>query len=198
MDDRLSPRDATLTLNGLRFHYRDWGDPQAPPLLLLHGYTSHGRSWDTIARALAGRFRVLVLDQRGHGESDHASDYDEQRLIEDLAAFVDALDIGRFAAAGFSIGGFAAASHAVLHPERVTRCSLQEGRGLSTNCGARWRSLLSIYSAWLPSFSFRKTAIVSSARSAASSVPTLAGKTCGIPSQTCTVASTPTRRARAA
>jgi pimeloyl-ACP methyl ester carboxylesterase len=92
----------------------------------LHGYTSHARGWDTVARGLAGRFRVLALDQRGHGESDFASDYDEQRLIEDLAAFVDALDLGPFAAAGFSIGGFAAASYAVLHPERVTRLVLAE------------------------------------------------------------------------
>ena len=126
MDDGPSERDASLTLNELRFHYRDWGDPQAPPLLLLHGYTSHARSWDTIARALADRFRVLALDQRGHGESDLASDYDEQRLVEDLAAFVDALGLGSFAAVGFSIGGFAAASYAVRHPERVTRLVLAE------------------------------------------------------------------------
>jgi pimeloyl-ACP methyl ester carboxylesterase len=38
-----SGRDASLTLNELRFHYRDWGDPQAPPLLLLHGYTCFPR-----------------------------------------------------------------------------------------------------------------------------------------------------------
>lgn len=126
MDDGPSAQDATLTLNGLHFHYRERGDPQAPPLLLLHGYTSHARSWDTIAWALADRFRVLALDQRGHGESDLATDYDEQRLVEDLAAFVDALGLGRFAAVGFSIGGFAAASYAVLHPERVARLVLSE------------------------------------------------------------------------
>jgi pimeloyl-ACP methyl ester carboxylesterase len=119
-------RDETIALNGLRFHYRDWGDPQAAPLLLLHGYTSHARSWDTMARCMADRFRVLALDQRGHGETEHAADYDEQRLVEDLAVFVDALGLGPFSGVGFSIGGFAAASYAVLHPERVTRLVLSE------------------------------------------------------------------------
>ena len=126
MDDGPGALDATLTLNRLHFHYRDWGNPHAPPVILLHGYTSHARSWDTIARRLADRFRVLALDQRGHGESDRATDYDEQRLIEDLAAFVDALRLESFAAVGFSIGGFAAASYAVLHPERVSRMVLSE------------------------------------------------------------------------
>jgi pimeloyl-ACP methyl ester carboxylesterase len=129
-------RDETISLNGLRFHYRDWSNPQAPPLLLLHAYTSHARSWDTMARRLVGRFRVLALDQRGHGESEHAADYDEQRLVEDLAAFVDALGLATFAAVGFSIGGFAAASYAVLHPQRVERLVLAECFALETSADA--------------------------------------------------------------
>ena len=59
-------RDKTINLDdGLRFHYRDWGDPAAPPVVLLHAYLQHARTWDTVARALADRFRVLALDQRG-------------------------------------------------------------------------------------------------------------------------------------
>ena len=41
-------RDEFITLDGLRFHYRDWGDVAAPPLVLLHAYLSHARSWDTV------------------------------------------------------------------------------------------------------------------------------------------------------
>jgi esterase len=136
MDTEPTVRDATLTLNRLRFHYRDWGHPQAPPVVLLHAYTSHARSWDTAARGLADHFRVLALDQRGHGESDLASDYDEQRLIEDLAAFVDALGLESFAAVGFSIGGFAAGSYAVLHPKRVSRLVLSECFAQETSADA--------------------------------------------------------------
>src|SRR5687767_14556032 len=37
-------------LDGRRFHYRDWGDPSTPPLVLLHAYLMHARTWDTVAR----------------------------------------------------------------------------------------------------------------------------------------------------
>jgi pimeloyl-ACP methyl ester carboxylesterase len=129
MDDGMTVRDATLTLDGLRFHYRDWGYPKAPALVLLHAYTQHARTWDTwdtVARALADRFRVLALDQRGHGESDRATDYHEQQLINDFAAFVYALGLARFSAVGFSIGGNAACAYAALYPDRVERLVLVE------------------------------------------------------------------------
>jgi pimeloyl-ACP methyl ester carboxylesterase len=119
-------RDEFMTLDGLRFHYRDWGDPSAPPVVLLHAYTSHARSWDTVARAMADRFRVLALDQRGHGESDWADDYHELRLVGDLGVFVDALGLETFHLAGFSIGGSHACSYALLYPDRVTRLVLFE------------------------------------------------------------------------
>lgn len=119
-------RDETIGLDGLQFHYRDWGDPAAPPLVLLHGYTSHARSWDTVARALAGRYRVLALDQRGHGESEWAHDYHELRLVSDLASFVDTLELDSFSMVGFSIGAYAACAFALLHPGRVRYLALAE------------------------------------------------------------------------
>ena len=119
-------RDEMVVLDGLRFHYRDWGDPAAPPVVLLHAYLQHARTWDTIARGLADRFRVLALDQRGHGESAHAADYHELRLVGDLAGFADALGLEHFSAVGFSIGGNVAASYAALYPDRVERLVLFE------------------------------------------------------------------------
>lgn len=118
--------DEFITLGGLRFHYREFGDPLGPPLVLLHAYLSHARSWDTVAAALAGRFRVLALDQRGHGESEWTLDYHETRLIGDLALFVDALRLDSFAVVGFSIGGFTACSYALLEPARVTHLVMSE------------------------------------------------------------------------
>jgi esterase len=126
MDDGMTVRDQTLTLNGLRFHYRDWGEPSAPPLVLLHGYTSHARSWDTIARRLADRYRVLALDQRGHGESDRARVYHEQLLVDDLAALIDTLQLPSVALVGFSFGGTTAGSYAARYPKRVERQVLAE------------------------------------------------------------------------
>jgi pimeloyl-ACP methyl ester carboxylesterase len=121
-------RDDVLTLNGLRFHYRDWGSPEAPPLVLLHGFTGNAGHGDTVARAMADRYRVLALDQRGHGESDWAPDqnYLAATVNEDFAAFVAALQLGRFAIVGFSFGGHVAFSYAAAHPDRVERLVLVE------------------------------------------------------------------------
>jgi esterase len=114
-------QDRTVTLNGLRFHYRDWGNEGAQPLLLLHGYTSHARSWDTTARALRDRYRVLALDQRGHGETEWAQDYQPERMVEDIDAFQRALDLRRFALLGLSMGGRNAYGYAAQFPAEVER-----------------------------------------------------------------------------
>ena len=80
-------RDELIEMRGLRFHYRDWASPKpsakppakpgaksdAPDLVLLHGYTGHSRSWDHFASRMTDRYRVLALDQRGHGESGWAA-----------------------------------------------------------------------------------------------------------------------------
>jgi esterase len=126
MDTEPPVRDETVILDGLRFHYRDWGDPDAPPVVLLHAYLQHARTWDTVARGLADRFRVLALDQRGFGESEHAADYHELRFVGDLASFADTLGLDRFSVVGFSIGGSHACSYALLYPDRVARLVLFE------------------------------------------------------------------------
>jgi pimeloyl-ACP methyl ester carboxylesterase len=114
-------QDATIELNGLRFHYRDWGNTDAQPLLLLHGFTGHARTWDTFAAAMRDRYRVLALDQRGHGETEWASDYAPERSVEDIDAFVTALGLKQFALLGLSMGGRNAYAYAALHPEEVER-----------------------------------------------------------------------------
>jgi alpha-beta hydrolase superfamily lysophospholipase len=52
---------------GLRLHFTDWGNAQAPPLRLVHGGLDHSRSWDHLARALRRDFHVVAPDLRGHG-----------------------------------------------------------------------------------------------------------------------------------
>ncbi|MBI5629009.1 MAG: alpha/beta fold hydrolase, partial [Candidatus Rokubacteria bacterium] len=68
----MEPREREIRLGGLRFHYVEWGAAGASPLVLLHGVTSHARTWDDFAASMADRFRALALDQRGHGDSDRA------------------------------------------------------------------------------------------------------------------------------
>ena len=119
-------QDRTIELNGLRFHYRDWGNEGGAPLVLLHFFTWHARSWDTVASALREQYRVLALDQRGHGESDWADDYSPERYLEDLDAFARALDLRRLRLLGFSVGGHAALRYAARRPEAVERLVLGE------------------------------------------------------------------------
>jgi esterase len=133
MDTELRVWDETVRLNGLRFHYRDWDEPTAPAVVLLYGFTGTAHDWDTIARGLADRYRVLALDQRGFGESAWASDYHEQRLVDDLGAFVDHLGVTTFAAVGFSGGGTTAGSYAAREPGRVTQLVLAECFGADDN-----------------------------------------------------------------
>jgi esterase len=115
--------DRTLVLNGQRFHYTEWGAPTAPALILLHGVTGHARTWDEEAATLAGRYRVLALDQRGHGDSDPSpsADYTVATMAADLAAFADALALARVSIVGLSMGGRIAIAFAGMAPARVER-----------------------------------------------------------------------------
>ncbi len=84
------------------------------------------RSWDTVARGLADRLRVLTLDQRGHGEFDWSTDYHELRFVGDVAAYIDALGLERLSLVGFAIGGSHTCTYALLYPKRVERLVLFE------------------------------------------------------------------------
>jgi pimeloyl-ACP methyl ester carboxylesterase len=114
-------QDTCVTLNGLRFHYRDWGNEGAQPLILLHGINSHARSWDTFARAMASDYHVLALDARGHGETEWALDYTADLMTEDTLAFVSTLGLRRPTLLGLSMGGVNGYLHAARHPDAVER-----------------------------------------------------------------------------
>jgi pimeloyl-ACP methyl ester carboxylesterase len=117
----LRPLDRDLVVNGLRLHCLDWGGEGRPPLLLLHGFTGHAHAWDTLSIALQPHFRVLALDQRGHGDSDPAEAYSPQLAYEDLLGVVDQLGLNRFAIVGLSMGGRNGMYYASRQPGRVER-----------------------------------------------------------------------------
>ncbi len=118
-------RDELIELRGLRFHYRDWPGPtpDAPVLVLLHGYTGHARSWDRFAQGMCDKYRVLALDQRGHGETGWADPprYGTLEMVEDLKAFVAALALGRFSLLGLSMGGNVSFAYAGERPSELER-----------------------------------------------------------------------------
>jgi pimeloyl-ACP methyl ester carboxylesterase len=93
---------------GLRVHYKAEG--QGPPLVMLHGFAGSIETWREFGyvRGLADSFRVILVDARGHGQSDkpHDSDsYDLGLMATDLVAVLDDLGIEKAHFLGYSMGG---------------------------------------------------------------------------------------------
>lgn len=113
--------DNVISLNELRFHYREWGASDAPCVLLLHGLTGNAWEWDPIAATLADQFQVVALNQRGHGASAWASDYAPSRMVEDIAALIRELQLRHVRIVGHSMGGLNGYLFAAQHPAQIER-----------------------------------------------------------------------------
>ncbi len=113
-------RDGDVTLNGLRFHYLDWGGA-GPPLLLLHGGAQTAHSWDEVAPGLAQDHHVFALDQRGHGDTAWAAGgrYRRDDFVADVVAFLDERRWSGATLIALSLGGLNAIATAASHPARV-------------------------------------------------------------------------------
>ena len=113
--------DKEVTVNGLALHYQEWGDATAPPILMLHGFGVSGHMFDEFAERMQDRYRLIALDQRGHGDSAWAADgdYTRQTFVDDVEQFRMALGLERFVLLGHSMGGLNAVSYAVEYPQCV-------------------------------------------------------------------------------
>jgi pimeloyl-ACP methyl ester carboxylesterase len=111
----------TLRANGLDIAYETVGS--GPPLILLHGASTSGRAtWAGQLPALAERFTLYLPDARGHGGTrwDAADGFEAGWLVDDLEAFADALGLGTFHLAAYSMGAMTALAFAVRQPGRLT------------------------------------------------------------------------------
>lgn len=108
-----------VKVEGFRLVYLEGG--QGAPLILLHGLGADKDNFLLVARSLGKRFRLIVLDLPGFGESDKPPDqsYAISEQVRRLHAFSRALGIERFHLGGNSMGGFIAAAYAAEHPEDV-------------------------------------------------------------------------------
>jgi len=108
--------------NGLRMGYVELGDRSKPALIFLHGYTNSSLGYLPLGRLLGRDYRVLLLDQRGHGESSKpACCYTRLDYAHDAKLFLDHFGITRAHVAGHSLGGMVAQTFAAFWPERVDR-----------------------------------------------------------------------------
>jgi pimeloyl-ACP methyl ester carboxylesterase len=100
-------RSCNIVLRQLRFHYLEWGHKDAPAIVMLHGGHQSAHSWDLVSLHLARRYRVLALDQRGHGDSEWARDvtYSNHEMSLDAEAFITAMGLQRPVLIGHSMGG---------------------------------------------------------------------------------------------
>ena len=103
------------------------GDPSAPPILLLHGITSFGGTWDWIVPTLAERFRVLRLDFRGHGQSDRApGEYNAAGYVSDAVAALEQAAGQPCVVMGHSLGGVTTAALAQRHSDLLLGAIMED------------------------------------------------------------------------
>jgi pimeloyl-ACP methyl ester carboxylesterase len=131
--ERFGPTSKNFVSQRLRLHYADWGNPDAPPLILLHGGRDHCRNWDWVAERLRDDWHVIAPDLRGHGDSEWASDgnYPMMPHVYDLAQLIHQLDLAPVTIVAHSLGGNIALRYTGLYPETVHKLVVIEGLGPS-------------------------------------------------------------------
>jgi len=129
------PESRFFVSQGLRLHYADWGNADAPPLLLVHGGRDHCRSWDLIARALQPHFHVLAPDLRGHGDSDwtKGGSYALTEYVYDLSRLTRHIAVRKVTIIGHSMGGMVGLVYAGAFPGEVSALVVLDGVTVALN-----------------------------------------------------------------
>ncbi|MCH7742308.1 MAG: alpha/beta hydrolase [Proteobacteria bacterium] len=106
----------------------DFGNPEAPGMVVLHGMRDHGLSMQSIALAFTD-YHVIAMDLRGHGDSDNPGSYTMTQLVADLRALVDHFGLIRPILIGHSLGGHVVAKFAAIYADEVDSLVLIDGMG---------------------------------------------------------------------
>jgi len=117
----MQPRSIRLPgTHGVDLHALEWSQ-DGTLLLFLHGFSNDAHVWDWVAPVLAPHYRVVALDQRGHGESgrDPEGRYDHETMARDANAALESLGVSRVVIVGHSLGGRVAMRFAGLFPEKL-------------------------------------------------------------------------------
>ena len=137
------PTDSHISVNGNSFHFRNWSVPrqaqEGQAVVLVHGLASNCRIWDLVAPILSQQFRVVAIDQRGHGESfKPETGYDFATVVSDLHGFMNALEIDNPVIVGHSWGGDVALEYAVAHPGLVRGLCFVDGGTIEISARPDW------------------------------------------------------------
>lgn len=133
LENTPGPTSHTFFSQRLRLHFVDWGNPTAPPLLLVHGGRDHCRNWDAVAQGLRDEWHVIAPDLRGHGDSQWSAEgnYSMNGYIYDLAQLIHQQNLAPVTIVAHSLGGNIALRYAGIYPESVRCLVAIEGLGLS-------------------------------------------------------------------
>lgn len=125
------PTSHTFFSQRLRLSYVDYGSPDKPLLVLVHGSRDHARSWDFVAAGLADHYHVIAPDLRGHGDSAWAigSQYAMAEYLLDLTQLLRHVGKSQATLVGHSLGGAIALHYTGIFPDSVTRVTAIEGLG---------------------------------------------------------------------
>ncbi|MFW6093336.1 MAG: alpha/beta fold hydrolase, partial [Pseudomonadota bacterium] len=115
----------------LRLHYVDWGNPEAPLMVLVHGGRDHCRNWDWVAQAFRDDYHVIAPDLRGHGDSQWmiGGSYHQVDYVYDIAQLIHQIDHNPVTIIGHSLGGSISLLYAGLFPDTVDKLVAIEGMG---------------------------------------------------------------------
>jgi pimeloyl-ACP methyl ester carboxylesterase len=109
-----------LNRDGVEIYYEIHGEGR--PLLLTHGYSATSQMWRGQIEPFSRRYKLILWDMRGHGQSDYPRDqgaYSEQATVADMAALLDVAGAGKAIVGGLSLGGYMSLAFHLAHPERV-------------------------------------------------------------------------------
>lgn len=137
-----SPTQRRFFSGRMPLQYTDWGNEDAPLLILIHGSRDHARSWDWTAGALQRDWHIVAPDLRGHGNSAWSSDgrYDFAAFLSDLAALFDTLGDRRATIVAHSLGAHIALRFAAIFPDKVERLVAVEAVGSPIEEEAAWNN----------------------------------------------------------
>lgn len=135
------PTDHSAQFGDIELHWLDWGNPDAPHVLLLHGGSLTAHTWDMAVLGLQHKYHFVALDQRGHGDSGWTPEADlvldgGELMLKDTQAFIDYLDLPELALVGMSMGGINTIRYAARFGQHlravgivdVAPVSMQEGQ----------------------------------------------------------------------